>query len=95
MLFSVGFGIALDIQNGKGGEVYKAALAIAGQSEDSYYRSDDEGQIMLLDAAMGKTICTVALKGTFLSLSLGPSGIPSGAIHNGHCSAIHSSLQVQ
>ena len=56
VLFSVGFGIALDIQNGKGGEVYKAALAIAGQSEDSYYRSDDEGQIMLLDAAMGKTI---------------------------------------
>ena len=54
VLFSVGFGIVLDIQKGKGGRIYKAALDIAGQSEESYYGDDEDSRVVLLDAAMGK-----------------------------------------
>ena len=59
MLFSVGFGIVLDIQKGKGGRIYKAALDIAGQSEESYYGDDEDSRVVLLDAAMGKASSSI------------------------------------
>ena len=59
LMTSVGFGLTVDFQNGKGGEIYKAARDIAGLTDESFHYGDDNTHLMLIDAAMGKTIYTI------------------------------------
>ena len=59
LMTSVGFGMVVNFQNGKGGEIYHAARDIAGLTEDSFHREGEGRGLLLLDAAMGKTSCPI------------------------------------